>query len=73
MPAHTWIGAAASVLVALLACSCATIPRQSSTKDVEPPGDPHEALLDALQAHPSLGESLQNAARVLSGFLPPAL
>ena len=30
-------------------------------------------LLDALQAHPSLGESLQNAARVIAGFLPPAL
>jgi pyruvate/2-oxoglutarate dehydrogenase complex dihydrolipoamide dehydrogenase (E3) component len=34
---------------------------------------PYTYLLDALQAHPSLGESLQNAARVLSGFLPPAL
>ena len=34
---------------------------------------PYTYLLDTLQAHPSLGESLQNAARVLSGFLPPAL
>jgi dihydrolipoamide dehydrogenase len=36
-------------------------------------GIPYTYLLDALQAHPSLGESLQNAARVLGGFLPPAL
>jgi dihydrolipoyl dehydrogenase len=36
-------------------------------------GIPYTYLLDALQAHPSLGESLQNAARVIAGFLPPAL
>jgi dihydrolipoamide dehydrogenase len=36
-------------------------------------GIAHTYLLDALQAHPSLGESLQNAARVIAGFLPPAL
>jgi dihydrolipoamide dehydrogenase len=36
-------------------------------------GIPYTYLIDALQAHPSLGESLQNAARVISGFLPPAL
>jgi dihydrolipoamide dehydrogenase len=36
-------------------------------------GIPYTYLLDALQAHPSLGESLQNAARVLGGLLPPAL
>ena len=36
-------------------------------------GIPYTYLLDTLQAHPSLGESLQNAARVIAGFLPPAL
>jgi len=36
-------------------------------------GIPYTYLLDAMQAHPSLGESLQNAARVVAGFLPPAL
>jgi len=28
---------------------------------------------DTLQAHPSLGESLQNAARVIAGWLPPTI
>jgi len=36
-------------------------------------GIPYTYLIDALQAHPSLGESLQNAARVIAGYLPPAL
>jgi len=36
-------------------------------------GIPYTYLLDALQAHPSLGESLQNAARVIAGLLPPSL
>lgn len=36
-------------------------------------GVPYTYLIDALQAHPSLGESLQNAARVIAGLLPPTV
>jgi dihydrolipoyl dehydrogenase len=36
-------------------------------------GIPYTYLLDTLQAHPSLGESLQNAARVIAGWLPPTI
>jgi dihydrolipoamide dehydrogenase len=35
-------------------------------------GIPYTALLDSFHAHPSLSESLQNAARVLAGVLPPS-
>lgn len=36
-------------------------------------GIPYTYLIDALQAHPSLGESLQNAARVIAGWLPATI
>ncbi|HXV79224.1 MAG TPA: NAD(P)/FAD-dependent oxidoreductase [Candidatus Binatia bacterium] len=32
---------------------------------------PYNYLLDCIHAHPSLAESLQNAARVIAGILPP--
>jgi dihydrolipoamide dehydrogenase len=34
---------------------------------------PYTYLLDCVHAHPSLAESLQNAARVLAGVLPPEI
>ncbi len=34
---------------------------------------PYTYLLESTHAHPSLGESLQNAARVIAGVLPPEI
>lgn len=34
---------------------------------------PYTYLLDCIHAHPSLAESLQNAARVIAGVLPPEI
>jgi dihydrolipoamide dehydrogenase len=34
---------------------------------------PYTYLLDCIHAHPSLAESLQNAARVIAGILPPEI
>jgi dihydrolipoyl dehydrogenase len=34
---------------------------------------PYTYLLDCVHAHPSLAESLQNAARVIAGILPPEI
>jgi hypothetical protein len=45
---HSWVSSVAIALVAGLASSCATVARSNSSPDVEPPGDPREALLDAV-------------------------